>query len=264
MKKLPWHTVRNIVAGIFIICLAAAFWIAYDTNSDIYEKAVASLDYLECDRITDEPVRDGCYAFVAVNKKDVSICGRILSDRARDNCLVTAPEDPNPAACQKVMQREVRDHCFYNVVSFSSNDQYCESIQDAEKKDSCFLQRLAYALNASICSKVSLESSHAQCITQIAIKNADLGICGQLSGAFERTCISRVSLEGSSIENCSGLMDVDDRQACYLGLVESWPYASFNDASAGKIHELEFGVSKELEANDIFVVNNSLFQIRAV
>lgn len=111
-----------------------------------------------------------CYAEIAEDKNDLSICDKIT------------PEG----------YRHIREFCYLNIAELRKDASLCDKIIEVQNyKDSCYLLT-AEKMDISLCKKQSGEGRD-NCYLQLATEEGDASLCGEISeGMWKAYCYRSV------------------------------------------------------------------------
>jgi len=157
---------------------------------------------------------DVCKKDVAVQKKDISICGLINSSSVRGGCFAFFAKDRNDfSLCEKIPKDEInglqrRYKCYLTFVKTGANITICDDLirTEREKKD-CYDEILDIDPNIDVCFKLrelSGDEKFGSCISKVARKKKDQGLCSMITANIEKKICK---FKSSAV--CQDAIDVD-------------------------------------------------------
>ncbi len=111
--------------------------------------------------------RPGCYALVAVQKKDPNVCTEAGS--YADRCFEEYARAARDAtACEKITEVSAKDNCYNNVFNYLGDPAICEKIVSIGPKDSCYQDAAMRLRDVAYCNKISFADQKQNCLNNIA------------------------------------------------------------------------------------------------
>ena len=101
--------------------------------------AVETNDVMICEKVTNQTkYKDWCYSKIAVNKKEESLCQKIIDDDTRDGCYWEInQENLDYSVCEKLKNPETKDYCYSKVAVENIDAEGCAQIINEESKNLC-------------------------------------------------------------------------------------------------------------------------------
>lgn len=171
------------------------------------DSSVCGLDSLE------DEVRDDCYmAYLSgLGVIDTSVCSRIVSEERQSRCLSimerkTIARDNNITACNDISDKDKRGSCFWEVAKVQDNPVLCEEVPDELWVGQCILQSSAAMKDSTACEALTGSnydrSNRDLCLFHYGTINQKPESCGKISNPDSRSfCLEQISAETAPISN---------------------------------------------------------------
>lgn len=186
----------------------------------------AVIDQKGCLRISDYAQKDTCLLYVASQKSDPSLCGKISGGSekgvyTRDTCYATADTNRLGETCFRYIAQGERQNCFLRAANKPEKSADCTTFPDKASVDNC-----NYWLGT---------------------RTPDTGYCYKLDGNFSAQCLSFIVSSRPPIDSCLSLKNYRERNSCMKqGAI---------DANSGK--------SCEMITSDSLMKDDCLSQVAA-
>lgn len=168
------------------------------------------LDMRSCTEITSDTIKDTCYAELAIEQDDQTLCSNITSIQTSDYCNTQFIKLQNPDMCETLNT----DYWTYNCYShFAVNDSsLCDFVKepgqcyldhaieqnssamcyDSNDVDYCLYQIATATLNLDLCKELESVNKYT-CQIKIAVALNDTSICDNLGGTWSEHCMERIA-----------------------------------------------------------------------
>lgn len=142
---------------------------------------------LECSHITDEVIKNQCYACIAVYNNNSDLCESING---------------------------TKDICHREFGVYSKDLSVCEKA--GTLKDVCISDVSVTNGNSTLCSKVANNEMKNRCYHYSALFNYDPEICSmiQQDNAMRDTCYYNVAINSNNTEGCKNIKNSEVRTVC--------------------------------------------------
>jgi len=170
--------------------------------------------------------QDQCYSGVAVVKKDISICEKILGDtNEREYCysdIAVAKKDLS--ICDKIADDDVNDSCYRRVAEARKDVSICEKIQDQDDREWCYKLVAIAKEDISICDDLFVDASKNSdsCYYGVAVAKRDSSICEKIQNIDRKFnenlryfCYEEVAGMKADLSICNKIQDDETKDYCY-------------------------------------------------
>jgi len=178
-----------------------------------YKKALETEDENSC-----KSAEDPCIADVAVLKKDVSICSKMVYQR--DQCatgVAIVSKDEN--LCQNAREYPTSEASCRRVVGLSIKAMG-ESKTFCNNNDTCVSEVLKKRSDLESCSELFVGEDALQCKKIIAVKKNDSTLCPS-NGIQHDECYTRIGIATNDAKLCPLVGDFDLQRECNYRIAES-------------------------------------------
>lgn len=245
--------------------------------------AITEGDANTCDLIDENESRDLCIETVAFDRKDKSLCEKIVGDRSI-SCVSKIMFEPDKEEksqvgsvqeCDSLPDETERAWCIIDL-AYRTGDLFpCSKLGFNEGRGVC-LKNLAIKLkNESICNRISTRVDEESCYFEVAALKYDITICSRIrSKTYKTSCYNNVlTALGKAAQISKAFFDIgceendikDVADYCYLIEGESLDRVNREEYFAELEEDLCFDVECEKEYDYAmlrrFRVNNSCDKI---
>ncbi len=161
-----------------------------------YYAAEDTADLSYCEKMSGSSYayeKSSCYANVAMEYMDASICGELADTDDRNSCYFEYAYDTDePYVCDNVESVSERDECLYQFISgwYGGSDwSFCDTFNKTSYRDECYYDAADDTLDTSYCDKISGDSYYydkASCYGNIADWSGNPMICSELTTTREK------------------------------------------------------------------------------
>jgi hypothetical protein len=242
------------VAGMLIL---SAFFLPGCTDEEIQnmitsgiaeEIAVKSGDPARCANL-DKSVISDCYSQMAENKKDLSLCDKIVDKYGKQGCIYNVALAMNDAAaCAKLTDQTSNGLCTAKVALTKKDPGLCKGIPGDLEKANCYSDIATVTGDKSLCNNLQGQSV-PYCQRIVAVKNGkpqdcylmdapqtekddcalnaaatakDPAFCGSLANQETKDyCYERVAMTSGQATICTEMADKSRRESCYSYVAQS-------------------------------------------
>lgn len=161
----------------------------------------------------------GCLAMVALQQKNLSICGLVDPIYASKLDCFSSVADAlgGPDACAQLLSLDDQGMCYASMALKRNDSSICNSTSIVGLKLAC----IALAeRDARVCSQISNAEYSDFCISQLALIQGDVGICTAASGDSRNSCIISMAVAQKDASVCNnnafaGSGSGEARAECY-------------------------------------------------
>jgi len=134
----------------------------------------------DCEKISDQTTKDGCYYECAVYKKIYYACDMIEAQSEKYDCYYHAGLFKDLSICEK-LTGYFQYKCYSEVAGSKQDLSVCDRIpENVEEKFRCFMMVGISKQDLSICSRIFNEFFRDDCYTAIAKSREDASICDKI------------------------------------------------------------------------------------
>lgn len=199
----------------FVVLAGGTFFYINRTSNEhvLTDRAIGEIPKgTDCATLQAGQGRDYCYAYLAGQTQNPSLCEKITT-KVKDDCFISvASSKKDVSFCEKVVSANKHDICYGAVANTSEDLRICDKIvnpRSAGYKELCYGNVAGKLKDPSICEKISvvwpggeLESKPAdfqgerpRCYQQVASSTKNSMICSKILSAYERgKCIKGASM----------------------------------------------------------------------
>lgn len=107
-----------------------------------------------------------CYALVAEVKNDPDVCSE--AEFQEDQCYEQYAKDKrNGSVCSKIITVSTKDNCYYTLASQLGDPIFCDNIVYADQKDRCYLDIAQRSRDSSYCNKITNSNQKQNCLQNL-------------------------------------------------------------------------------------------------
>ncbi len=140
-------------------------------------------------------IRDTCYSVIAENKLDYILCEKISDEWEKNDCLDNiAKSTNNKDLCDKISDESKKEECVEIIVAFEPG--YCEKLPSGYERNSCFARKATWLRNPDDCSNITEDKAETRdnCFRNVAISTNDKRLCEKILGQKTKEyCLSSLS-----------------------------------------------------------------------
>ena len=151
------------------------------------------LDMRSCTEITSDTIKDTCYAELAIEQNDQTLCGNITSIQTNDYCNMNFIKQKNVSLCSDLNTEYWTYNCYGH---FAVNDSsLCEQVKDP---DACWYDHALTQNSSALCYNMD---DNQRCLYNVASNTNNLALCTEIEGINKYTCQIKIAknLNDSSI-----------------------------------------------------------------
>jgi hypothetical protein len=193
-------------------------------------------------------IEDWCYYYVAVVKKDDSICDKVPSLLVKAYCYQEmAILKQDVSFCQKItydysgQPDASKDRCVANFAIMEKDISICGTIQKEGEKAGCYQYIAEERNDSSICGQIANSMAKENCYVETAQEIADCDRVG-LSPYSKDFCYEQVAIVKKDPSICEKLIDSLNRNNCFVYLAsetKNFSLCEKIDESAGGVYGKE-------------------------
>lgn len=182
----------------------------YEKDSCFYLLATQLHNPNICQRVENSYTRNTCYNEGARDTHDPVFCERIINDLSRTYaCLIDvayALDDPN--ICDKILNPEQLEKCYFYFAKKEKNIKYCERIKDEYYRNICLRDLSSVLKDDNICLKISDKDIMDACYAYSLL-------CEKITGEEKKdACYYLKALSSVNKEICNKIQNVSMRERC--------------------------------------------------
>ena len=162
------HQQKNVFILLFLFCFMFLIISSY-VSAQESSNADTSLDEKTCGEKKNLIDQILCYAALATNLDDVSICDAASHEGVRYQCYaIYAERQSKPDVCEAIPLKSaelkgLRDVCISDVAKKVGDFTLCEKIKTQGLRDSCYLGVAKKTGDTSICEKIQDKGLKSTC-----------------------------------------------------------------------------------------------------
>ena len=197
-----------------------------ERNHCITDLAIKSNNSDLCKKIDGD--KDGCYRSVGETMRDVSVCNKIQSSRAKEYCILHVGS-PNSLIPEKAVTKgncagpdiQAQDRCYAEDAFGFGDPSLCEKVQNPVARDDCYTPMQVALQGNNTCGKIQDIQKRERCYKGVAQQKRDFQICDMVNSEGVRSeCYRSVSYEigyRESRSKCDDIKDQNLKNICYDG-----------------------------------------------
>lgn len=183
----------------------------------------------ECNGLQDTLDKNYCYADIAAERKDASICNKLEDKNICYSSVAIRNQDE--IICEKIQNQSERNICFSSIASLKSDLLICDKIQEQNDKDGCYEVIAENKQDSEICDKIHYQSNREECYYYIAGGLRDVKLCDKIQNkSLIEDCYnfvySFVAEEKDDISICNKITDWS-KGTCYGNIAFGRQNSSF-------------------------------------
>lgn len=211
----------------------------YECRTQVFAKLDKCLDLIPL------ALQATCFFYMAEQQKNVGICDRIKEigkngwEDFRDSCYLnyygisnatgfTKEKNNDPAICEKLLARDGRNTCYYNMADARDDDSFCdkyvaESKGEKGSKDNCYFKIAVKKNNEELCGKINdYVYTQQRCYYDIAKNKPDASLCDKIptEQTVRERLIEECLKDGGAEVTCSQISGNSIKRQCYYDLAE--------------------------------------------
>lgn len=185
-----------------------------------------------CDDIQDISVKNDCYVKKALNKKDITLCGKINetyssnSFFAKAHCYSNVSKlSKDESVCKNITWQQGKDICYSHLAYNKEDPVLCNYIKDDKQKGICNLGIAWIKEDPLFCEKINNSKiDRYWCYISLAKKKQDMTLCENIE-LFDvlnslRDCYLNATNE-SAPKLCDKITNYKEKDKCYASVATS-------------------------------------------
>ncbi|MEQ1561719.1 MAG: hypothetical protein ABL899_03325, partial [Nitrospira sp.] len=134
----------------------------------------------ECKNLSSTSLRNTCYAYLAENKNDPSICESVVNTQ------------------DSAASKEMQESCYRYLAMKNLDSKICENINNSDLKKGCVFE--ATPISIEKCNMISDTLQKDGCIQNLAFEKRDIKICDLTTSSQHKYCISSYATRTKNCE----------------------------------------------------------------